>query len=193
MDSAAPGIQESMNQQERPQRDESDRLLAVYLRDHFAGSTAGLALVRRCRRNNAGNELGEVLTGVENDIDEDRRALQEIMARLGVTPSTLKSAVGSIAELVGRLKSNGRLFRYSPSSAVVELEGLAAGILTKRNLWRSLRAASPAHATLPTADLDALEERATAQLDRVLAAHERAAARAFGSLEPQPPASEPPT
>jgi hypothetical protein len=156
-----------------------DRLLAVYLRDHFAGSTAGLALVRRCRRNNAGTDLEGVLAGIEREIEEERRSLQEMMSRLGVTPSAFKSALGSIAEWVGRFKSNGRLFRYSPSSAVVELEGLAAGIVTKRNLWRALRAAAPAATTAGAADLDALVAQATSQLDRVLAAHEQAAAHAF--------------
>ena len=115
-----------------------ERVLEVYFRDHFAGSTAGLALVRRCRRNNAGTELDQVLAGVETEIEEDRRSFQAMMSRLDVTPSAVKSALGSVAEVAGRLKGNGRVIRSSPSSPVVELEGLAAGIVTKRNLWRSL-------------------------------------------------------
>jgi hypothetical protein len=31
----------------------ADHLLAVYLRDHFAGAPAGLALAERCQRANA--------------------------------------------------------------------------------------------------------------------------------------------
>lgn len=168
-------------------RSDRDRVLAVYLRDHFAGSTAGLALVRRCRRENAGTALENVLATIETEIDEDRRTLQAMMSRLGVSPSSFKSALGAAAEAVGRLKSNGRVLRRSPSSSVVELEGLAAGILTKRNLWRSLRAAAH-RAALDVAELDTLIDRATSQLDRVLAAHEDTARSAFGS----PPTSAAP-
>mgnify|MGYP007039543037 CR=1 FL=1 len=59
--------------------------------------------------------------------------------------------------------------------------GLAAGIVTKRNLWRSLRAAAATHDGLDAAKLAALIERATTQLECVLAAHEEAARQAFGS------------
>ena len=85
-----------------------DRPLAVYLRDHFAGATAGLALVRRCRREHAGTPLDTTLAGIEAQIDEDRRSLEDTMARLGIRPSGFKSALGSLGETVGRLKGNGR-------------------------------------------------------------------------------------
>ena len=120
------------------------------------------------------------MAGVEAEIDEDRRSLHAMMSRLDVTPSAVKSAIGSVAEAVGRLKGNGRIIRSSPLTPVVELEGLAAGIFTKRNLWRSLRAASATHHLLDVAELDRLVERATSQLERVVAAHDAAAAQAFG-------------
>jgi hypothetical protein len=161
-----------------------DRLLHVYLRDHFAGSSAGLALVRRCGRNNTGTELAEVLAAIEDEIDEDRRSLRAMMSRLGVAPSAFKSALGSMAEVLGRVKSNGRIVRRSPSSTVVELEGLAAGIVTKANLWRSLRAAAPSYDALDVDELDRLEARATSQVERVLAAHDNAARTAFRRLRP---------
>jgi hypothetical protein len=81
--------------------------------------------------------------------------------------------------VLGRLKSNGRIVRRSPSSTVVELEALAAGIVTKANLWRSLRSAAPSHEALDIAELDGLVARATSQLERVVAAHEDAACTAF--------------
>ena len=93
-----------------------DRPLAVYLRDHFAGATAGLALVRRCRREHAGTPLDTTLAGIEAQIDEDRRSLEDTMARLGIRPSGFKSALGSLGETVGRLKGNGRVISPSPSS-----------------------------------------------------------------------------
>jgi uncharacterized protein YukE len=159
--------------------DATHRGLAVYLRDHFAGAAAGLALVRRCRRAHEGTGLDELLAGIEVEIEDDRRHLQEMMSQLGVTPSAVKTLLGSISERIGRLKSNGRLGRRSPSSTVVELEGLAAGIVTKRNLWRSLRVVAIRHAALEPGELDTLIERATSQLERIVAAHDGAAHAAF--------------
>src|SRR5215211_8047920 len=108
---------------------DAGRLLEIYLRDHWAGATAGLQLAQRCRRANEGTPLELTLAGLEVEIEEDRRSLSAIMSQLRVTPSSLKSAAGSVAEIFARVKSNGRLFRYSPLSRVVELEGLAAGIV----------------------------------------------------------------
>ena len=161
-----------------------DRPLTVYLRDHCAGARAGLALVRRCRREHAGTALDATLADIEAQIEEDRRSLEKMMSRLGVRPSAWKSAVGSLSEMVSRLKGNGRIFRQSPSSAVVELEGLAAGIVTKRNLWRSLRAVAVTSGRLDAAELDTLAARATAQLNSVLDAHVNAARQAFATPDP---------
>ena len=161
--------------------EEADRLLRIYLQDHFAGSTAGLALVRRCRRANPA--LEQLLADLERDIIEDRQSLESIMSRLGVQPSRVKSAFGSVAELVGRLKNNGTVTHYSPSSRVIELEGLAAGVVTKRNLWNALSTIAHDRSELDAAQLDRLIERATAQLERILAAHRPAAAESFATTE----------
>ena len=158
---------------------EADRLLATYLRDHFAGSSAGLSLVRRLRQTNAGTPVDDVLAPIELEIAEDRRSLQAIMTGLGVEPSSFKAAVGLVAEVIGRLKVNGRLVRRSPSSTVVELEGLAAGIASKRNFWRALRMIADERDALDLDGLDTLIDRATAQYDRVVDAHDRAADEAF--------------
>ena len=103
------------------------------------------------------------------------------MRRLGVSPNPVKSALGSFAETIGRLKTNGRLFHYSPLSRVLELETLAAGIFTKRNLWRALRSAAGHDGMLSLEELETLIERATSQYERVLAAHAEAAALAFAA------------
>ena len=161
--------------------DDADRFLAVYLRDHHAGSSAGLSLAQRCRTNNAGTPLEGLLATLEREIREDRLTLEDLMRRLGVSPNPLKSALGSFAETVARLKTNGRLFHYTPLSRVIELEALAAGIFTKRSLWRALRLAVGRDGMLSLEELETLIERATSQYERVLAAHSEAAALAFSA------------
>lgn len=163
------------------QRPEPRHLLAIYLRDHLAGAMAGVSLARRSRRANSDNELGTFLEGIEAEIIADRRSLEDIMRRLHVDESRLKQLVGLAAELVARLKSNGRIVQYSPSSRVIELEALAAGVFTKRSLWLSLRAVADEYAELDVGQLDRLIASATDQYERLIVEHDHAAAVAFGS------------
>jgi hypothetical protein len=171
-----------MNEHFQPaDADEADRFLTIYLRDHHAGSSAGLSLAGRCRANNAGTPLETMLAAVESEIREDRLTLEALMRRLDVSPNPVKSALGTLSEMVARVKSNGRVFHYSPLSRVVELETLSAGVLAKRNLWRSLRSAAGREGMLTLEELERLIERATSQHERVLAAHAEAAALAFSA------------
>jgi hypothetical protein len=159
----------------------ADHLLAVYLRDHFAGAAAGLALAERSQRANHDNPLGAVLAEVASEIAADRESLREIMSTLDVSEDALKAAVGQAAELVGRLKINGVFTHYSPSSRVIELEGLLAGIDAKRNLWHSLRHAAATRPVLDIAVLDQLIARADSQRARLRVEHDNAARDAFNA------------
>jgi len=166
-------------------RELEDQPLRVYLRDHFAGSVAGLALIRRHRRRCEGTTAQDVVATLEAEVLQDQRRLEAMMSRLGVTPSPVKNAIARAVELTARLKGNSRIIRPSPSSPVVELEAMAAGILTKRNLWRTLHAAAAHNPALDLDDLSELEARATSQLERVIALHMSAAADAFARSTPQ--------
>jgi hypothetical protein len=156
----------------------AQRMLEIYLRDHNGGASVGLSLVRRCRRANRGTTWDTTLAPIEAEIAEDRETLESIMTELGVERSHLKAGLGAVGERLSRLKSNGRLFGYSPLSRLIELETLAAGIETKRNLWRALRHVGDVEG-LDASLLDALIERAESQRKRVLDLHDRAAAEAF--------------
>jgi hypothetical protein len=152
-------------------------LLGTYLNDHLAGSTVGLELAHRARSSNEGTALGRFLQELEAEIEADRAALEAVMDRLGVGRDRLKVAAGWMAEKVGRLKPNNRLFGYSPLSRLIELEALALGVEGKRSLWEALRELNDPE--LAEFDFEALLERARRQRDSL---HERrvaAAAEAF--------------
>lgn len=153
-------------------------LLAIYLNDHLAGSTAGVELARRLRGSNEGDpELGPALAEVCAEIEADREVLKAVMDQLGIARSTLKPLAAVLAERVGRLKLNGRLRGYSPLSRLDELELLQLGVAGKRRLWRALE---HTHAgDLSGLDLDALAERASKQLRQLEALHLKAAALAL--------------
>jgi len=116
----------------------TSKYLATYLNDHYAGSTAGLSLVRRAASENEGNELGAFLSGLSEELAEDRQTLKEIMDALGVGVDPVKVAAARGLELAGRLKPNAQLHGYSPLSPLVELEMLQIGIQGKLALWRAL-------------------------------------------------------
>lgn len=153
-------------------------LLAIYLQDHRAGAAAGSQLVRRCRRNAEG-ELAATLAWLETQIDEDRRSLDTIMDGLHVDQSALKTALGVAAERAGRLKLNGRLWKRSPLSTLLELEALAGAVYTKRNLWCSLAAVAGRSSVGDADQLAELITRADAQLERLRGHHDDAARQIF--------------
>jgi hypothetical protein len=163
-------------------------LLRLYVRDHHAASAGGVALARRCADNNATTEFELDLVALADSIAADQRSLEEVMVWLAVTPSPVRLAVARVGEFVARLKANGRIVTYSPSSRIVELEALTAGVSAKRQLWRSLRAVAAADSTfidpIAASKLGALEEAASAQLDTIFALHRRAVDVAFVESRP---------
>lgn len=156
----------------------SRTLLTVYLGDHLAGAVGGLAIARRCRRNNADNEVGRALARLIPEIERDRETLEGLMAGLGIDPPRLKLAAAATAERVARLKLNGQLTGYSPLSRLVELEALSAGIAAKESLWRALRATAEGD-EFQGLELPPLIERAGSQRDQVEELRLRAARAAF--------------
>jgi hypothetical protein len=153
---------------------DNDRLVAIYLQDHFAGSIAAIELIERSARSNAANELGSFLTNLHEEIRADQQTLLDVMGALAVEPSRFKNGLGWAVEKAGRLKLNGRLLRYSPLSRLYELETLEAGIVGKRSLWTNLQVLDDPR--LGGVDLPRLVERAEAQRARVEEWRRRAAA-----------------
>lgn len=159
----------------------NERLLGIYLNDHLAGATVGVELVRRARRSNRGTELGRFLDGLQIEVEEDRRTLEDVIRQLGFRPSAAKRAAAVVVGRAGRLKPNGQITGYSPLSRVLELEGLTVGVAGKRSLWRNLRDAAGTADRLVGVDLDRLLERAENQLAGIEVHRVEAARRAFAA------------
>jgi hypothetical protein len=156
-----------------------DRLLEIYLADHLAAATAGVALARRTARSNARTEFGDVLQRLAAEIEDDRRMLQKIVAELGFRASKAKGAVAWVGEKVGRLKLNGQIRGYSPLSRVLELEALTVGVAGKLSLWQSLQLVPGTGERLRGVDLEQLAERARRQRAEIEELRLRAAREAF--------------
>jgi hypothetical protein len=157
-----------------------ERLLAIYLNDHLAGSTLGVELCRRLRSSNReDSELGQPLAELCEEIEADRETLARLMDRLGIRRSVVKPAAAWVAEKLGRFKLNGQLTGYSPLSRLAEIEVLAIGITGKMQMWRALqRSLGSSQAGFDFGDL---AERAIRQRDRVEDLHAIAATLALPS------------
>jgi hypothetical protein len=148
-------------------------LLATYLNDHLAGATAGRELARRSAASNRGSALGQFLSELAQEVDEDRDALLALMGELQIGADRIKVLGGWAIEKLGRLKPNGRLLSYSPLSRLLELEGLTLGVRGKLALWHALQTIEPDEPALASADLGSLARRAERQLEE-LDRHRRA-------------------
>ena len=148
-----------------------DETLAVYLNDHLAGETAALELARRVAGTHEGTEHGPELTRLAADIEADRDELLDVMARLGISASMVKTAAGWLGEKAGRLKPNGHIVTRSPLADILELEGLRLAVAAKVMSWQVLRAVAVHDARLTKEHLETLLERADDQAERLYRLH----------------------
>ncbi|ACU97029.1 hypothetical protein [Saccharomonospora viridis] len=160
--------------------DTVDRVFATYLNDHHALAVGGAELTRRLASHQRDSEHATELAALRDDVREDLHRLRQIMATVGVPVRAYKSVAACVAEKFGRWKLNGRLLKPSPSSPVLELEGVTMLLTAKAGLWRSLRARARGDGRMDHDALDELARRADQQLETARRLHTRYAEEAFG-------------
>jgi hypothetical protein len=159
----------------------NEKYVRIYMQDHLAGATAGLELARRTRCANEGTDYGPPLAKVADEIESDRRQLENVMRDLGFGSDRLKNVAAWGLEKVGRLKLNGELTSYSPLSRVVELEGILTGISGKLALWVALLELAPSEPRLDIPLLERLRDRAEEQRATVEELRKKAAREALAT------------
>ena len=147
------------------------RYLETYLQDHYAAATAGVSLARRIASQNTANPVGQKVSELAEEIEDEATVLRNILRALDISPSLVKGASARVAEKLGRLKLNNEVVRYSPLSRVLELEGLQSGVRAKQCLWRALLLACDHHPELQNFPLAELRDQADIQLERLQALH----------------------
>jgi hypothetical protein len=140
-------------------------MLGIYLNDHLAGATAGTEVANRTARSRRDGNDGGTLRRLAAEIAQDRAALLDIMAALGIKVRRYKVGAAWTGEKAGRLKFNGHLFARSPLSNLEELEMLRLGVEGKAAGWRTLRTLADTDTRLDPARLDELISRARRQAD----------------------------
>lgn len=141
-----------------------DKLLSIYLNDHLAGGSAGLALARRIASNHLRTTARRATETIAHEIAEDRDTLLAIMSRLQVRPKRARANSAILAERVARLKLNGHLLTRSPLSNVIEFESMRLGVEGKLACWHSLLRVAGGDGRLDTSELESLCRRAETQI-----------------------------
>ncbi|GAA3850753.1 hypothetical protein [Streptomyces sedi] len=160
------------------------RALTVYLNDHLAGATAGVALARRLARHRPASGTAGELAALAAEVRDDRARLRALMRELGV-PSRRSLALGAaLAERLGRLKPNGRLLRTAEARDVVELEAMLLGVQGKAALWRALAVLPRIAATGRAAEVRMLLTRAERQTHLLERLRTEATRRTLSTPEP---------
>lgn len=160
--------------------------LGSYLKDHLAGSTAGLELARHCHDSAADGAARRELDGLVTEVGEDRETLLDLMRQLGVRPDPVRQSLAWLGEKATRLRLGPPFAAGRELARLLELEAMALGVEGKRGLWEALRgtlSGSAAVAGLPLAELAARAARQRELIERHrLAAAGRAFARPAGAL-----------
>ena len=139
--------------------------LSDYLNDHLAGSVGALELLDRLIEACEGKPLERFFRDLRREIKEDQAQLEELMAKLGASESSVRKAGAWLAEKLSRPKIE--LGEGQEIGIFLALEALHLGISGKRSLWRALRAASRTVPELGRLDYSGLEKRAIEQCERV--------------------------
>jgi len=155
---------------------ERSTLLGIYLNDHLAGATGGLALFRRATSSAQGASKAE-LAELTQQVTQDRQSLLALMHRLGVPVRHYKVATGWALEKAGWLKTNGYLLHRSPLSDLVE--ALVLGVQGKAAGFRALRSIAHHDPRFDVTDLDRLIDRAERPAQKLEELRLHAAARAL--------------
>ena len=154
--------------------------LDAYLNDHLAGAAAGVELAERIGEHNPG-PLATHLEDLGRAIAADRDTLEQLMERLGVTPSRPKQVAGKVLETLSRFRLNERITGSTDVTRLMEIETLSLGIEGKLALWRSLEQVTGSRPELAAFDLGALMARAVDQRSGLEPFRLQAAAEALGA------------
>jgi hypothetical protein len=141
-----------------------DDPLAVYLHDHLAGSSFAVELLEKLASEFAGTSSGEVALELLEQVQVDRKTLQQVIAQVGKANPRLDDALGWMAERISRIK----LKHDDPSGigAFEAFETIGLGILGKRALWQAMQIRQNADTRLAGLDYSALIARAEQQFQK---------------------------
>lgn len=145
--------------------------LQYYLRDHFAGATAGVNLFARVSRGHSNPQVRTEVGSIYKEVVQEREILRAILSDLGIRRVSGTMVMAVVGERVGRLKPNGALRKRSIGADVLELEALAAAVQVKACMWGTLLGLAAIDSRLETDQMKQLQDQAIKQRHTLTSLH----------------------
>jgi hypothetical protein len=141
----------------------SKKHLAIYLKDHYAGSEAGIQILEHIEADHGVGQIGEIARRIRSEILEERKVLEHLLEQLDASVSAPRRAVGWLSEKAAELK----LIADDPGNGALRLfeavESIMIGVHGKLGLWRALAANAPQIPVLAAVDYQPLISQAEEQ------------------------------
>lgn len=106
----------------------ADKAMNVYLNDHLAGAMLGSDLAEQLQEQNEGTALGDLMSSLAAQIEEDREMLIDLMDRMGTSKNPVKQATTWLAEKASRPKFSGLTSGEPEFGTFMALESLTLGV-----------------------------------------------------------------
>ncbi|MGI9000978.1 MAG: hypothetical protein ACR2GH_04865 [Pseudonocardia sp.] len=157
----------------------SSEQLGEYLTDHLGGAAVGVDMARKLRADARDSAEEELFGTLAEEIEADRKLLEDFIGVLGAERGAVKQAVGWMAEKASRLVINEYLVGSHDLRRLLECEALALGISGKLAMWEALQSSCSEDSRVAALDLATLIVRAKDQFLRVEKHRLAAAKKAF--------------
>jgi hypothetical protein len=146
----------------------ADKPIAVYMNDHLGGAMLGADLAQQIEEMSEGTPLGELMSRLAPQIEDDRQTLTDLMERMDISRNPVKQATSWVAEKAARVKFAGATPGGDAElGTFMALETLTLGVEGKASMWRVLQGLKADYPVLADTDLDALLDGATVQHDQL--------------------------
>jgi hypothetical protein len=137
--------------------------LAVYLKDHLAGSQAGLEILEHIEAEHGVGRIAEITSRIRREIEGERTVLTKLLAELDASTSVPRRVAGWMSEKALELK----LIADDPGNGALRLfeavEAIELGVHGKLGLWKALAANAQEIPLLRTIDYEPLIKQAEEQ------------------------------
>lgn len=141
----------------------STKHLAIYLKDHLAGSEAGLEILEHIEAAHGNDSVGDITRRIRTEIAGERKVLAQLLDQLDASTSVPRRVVGWLSEKALELK----LIADDPGDGALRLfeavEAIKLGVHGKLGLWKALDANKQLVPVLATVEYEPLIRQAEAQ------------------------------
>jgi hypothetical protein len=141
----------------------SKQHLAIYLKDHLAGSEAGLEILEHIESAHGVGRIADITTRIRGEIEGERKVLARLLAQLDASTSVPRRVAGWMSEKALELK----LIADDPGNGALRLfeavEAIKLGVHGKLGLWKALEANAEQIPALATVDYGVLIKQAEEQ------------------------------